>query len=60
MVMAQWRYVTPTTTGRWQASREAAEDAAVSAGYATRDAHPRPDGRRGRFYPHPLVRIEEQ
>ncbi|SCW77863.1 hypothetical protein SAMN02927924_02837 [Sphingobium faniae] len=58
--MTQWRYVTPKTTGRWHPTREAAEDAAIQAGFGHRDSHCQSNGTRGRFYAHPLVRIEEE
>ena len=57
--MAKFRYVTATTKGRWYPSKEQAEDAAVRAGFGHRYEHRRSDGRPGRFYAHPLVRIEE-
>lgn len=58
--MTRWRYVTPRSKGRWHPTREAAEDAAVRAGFGSRDEFPRGPGIPGRFYPHPLVRIEEE
>ena len=58
--MARFRYVTPATKGRWYPTREGAEDAAVRAGFGHREEHRRPNGDRGRFYAHPLVRIEEE
>lgn len=57
--MTRYRYVTATTTGRWYPTKEKAEDAAVRAGYGHREDHRRSDGGPGRFYAHPLVRIEE-
>jgi hypothetical protein len=57
--MARYRYVTPTTKGGWYPDREGAEDAAVRAGFGHRDEHRRSNGAIGRFYAHPLVRIEE-
>ncbi|MGC4252413.1 MAG: hypothetical protein QM605_13385 [Sphingobium sp.] len=57
--MVRFRYVTPKSKGRWHSTREAAEDAAVRAGFGHRDEHRRSNGEIGRFYPHPLVRIEE-
>jgi hypothetical protein len=58
--MTRWRYVTPKTHGRWHPTREAAEDAAVRAGFGHREGHRQSNGARGRFYAHPLVSIEEE
>jgi hypothetical protein len=57
--MSRFRYTTPLTKGRWYQSREEAEDAAVRAGWGSRNERAGPNGRRARFDAHPLVRIEE-
>lgn len=55
----RFRYVTPTTKGRWYPTKAEAEDAAVRAGFGHREEHRRSNGEPGRFYAHPLVWIEE-
>lgn len=50
---ARYRYTTPTRKGRWHATREAAQDAAVKAGAGHRDQAT------GRFYADVWTRIEE-
>lgn len=52
--VTRWRYVTPTTRGRWCDTRQAAEDSAVKAGEGYREPWAK-----GRFYPSVLTKIED-
>lgn len=59
--MKRYRYVMPTRTGRWQPTREAAEDAAVRAGFGHRAEYdPGPGKRRAQFYADPLLKFEDK
>lgn len=51
--MSRYRYVTPTRKGRWLATKEAAQDAAVKVGAGHRDVAT------GKFYASLWTKIEE-